>query len=174
MVKQATVTRGKEASKDKPKFKCKICHQEHPVVHCKQIPTELDEVEPLFKLLHLCLKCGKNLREGSEHTCMEGDYDKYVCQEHQWNKRFYCNNVNIVDVRSQVCKVSAGSEMLQGDSILGLEKISMSGVSILALYDMGSSHQSCRHICKKSRKSRLDYQQWIRANSFGQKVEFCP
>ena len=90
---------------------------------------------------------------------MEGEFAKYVCQEHQWNKRFCCINVNIVGVRSQVCKVSAGSEMLQGDSILGLESISVSGVYILTLYDSGSSHQildkSCRHLCKNIKKIKV-------------------
>ena len=53
----------------------------------------------------------------------------------------------------------SNSETLMGDSILGLEKVSASGTTILALHDSGSSHQlldrSCKHLCTNVKKVRV-------------------
>ena len=86
--------------------------------------------------------------------------EKFLCQEHSINIRFCCKNPNrIPNVKSQVCKLTASSECLQGESILGLEKVPVSGTSILTLFDSGSSHQlldkSCRNLSQNVKKMKV-------------------
>ena len=81
MVRQAKVTKGKEIhSRDKTRYKCKICHMEgHSVILCDQIPTYLSEVEPLFQQLKICLKCGRNLSDNG-HLSLKGEMlEKHLC-----------------------------------------------------------------------------------------------
>ena len=129
------------------------------MLFCPQIPAELAELEPLFHQLKLCLKCGKNLNYNDHHCMVREKLEKFLCQEHSINIRFCCHNPNIPNVKSQVCKLTASSECLQGDSILGLEKVPVSGTSILTLFDSGSSHQfpdkSCRNLCQNVKKIKV-------------------
>ena len=149
----------------KPPPKCRICQEGHSTIFCNQVPTEVSEVEALFKLYNLCVKCAYYIKDGERHDkCMSDAKKKYLCMEHAMNKAFCCNNKALKTIKSNVCKINrrvgnTTDDIIGGDSLLGIEEVEAEGTTVLCLYDGGSSHnlidKSLRHLCRGISKTKV-------------------